>query len=347
MDARTFKKEMVAKKTPGVSREALDVMIERYIAEGKAEKRYIPDCIMDAAALDLESLSEGDDCFHLLARGLPAAQGELLVKQVEPWVESIRQELFGKEAPPFKSDETGYKKAVRWIKQEAEKQPKPSKKESERSRELDREIMDRLQKKTRLTRQHTRFEYRALILPYADLPDRWVKKLSVTIDKPLGPLADASEKIAETTGFRQHMVVAWILAGIRPALPGARLYTPVSPTWTMTPAGEIFTRRARIDIFSPDMKPSEIVELYKKAQDHLRPLHLSTRNRALLEVMEKFGDLEDGQEKRDYWEAVRKAYNDRKPKGARAYKNWEGPRMAFIRLDPIHKKPFPRLKGRA
>ena len=343
MDARKFKREVLEKAPPGISREAQDAAVESFLVEGKHEKYHLSDCIQAAAALDLETLPDkkNEDPFYQLAQVLPAAQGELLVKQVEPWIESIRRELFGKETPPFKS----YKSAVRWIKQEAEKQPKPSKKDLARLRELDSEITDKLQEVTRLSHQYARFEKRALIIPYADLPDRWVKKLYVTRDKPLGPLADESEKIAEKTGFRQVAVVAWILAGRRPALPGAQLETGFN--MAMTPAGEITTRRAAIDIFSPDLKPSEIIELYKKAQAYLRPLHLSARNRALLGVIQELGDLKDIQEKRDYWEAVCNEYNRRKPKGARAYKNWEGPRKAFIRLDPIHKKPFPRLEGRA
>src|SRR5450759_3841469 len=290
MDKRAVKRRVISEASnESLSYHNVDAAINVNVSQGKTQEKHVEECVFLALSYEIESASEKEDEVELKhyfpPHVFPTSQGELLVKQVESWIESIRRELFGKDQPPFKS----YPDAVRWMKQEAKKRPKPSKKDQKRVQELETEIIDKQKKRNRLTRQSgMSICWEALSIPYVDFPvrpDSWVEIMPVSFDKPLGPLAIDSKKISETTGFRQVEVVAWILSAERPVIPGARLYIPVSPTWTLTPAGEIFTRQARIDIFSPDLKPSEIVELYKKAQDYLRPFHLSARNRALLEIM--------------------------------------------------------------
>lgn len=342
MDARTFKKEVFKKAPPGLDRQMLEAAVKSFLDEGKHQGYQVKDCIQHAHSLAVATAREEDaPLFQFPPDMLVAGQGGLLIKHVETWIAAIRIELFGGPGAPF----TTYGRAVGWMKREAKKQPPLSEKDRKRLRVLDDEVMDRLQEYVSITRQKASFDRSGLVLPYADFPDRWVKKLPVRADKPLGPLAEESKKIAETTGFTQVAVVAWILADIRPALPGARLQIPA--TIAKTPAGHLIIRKATLEIFSPDVKAADLAKLCEKARATLRPLKLSERNKVLLETMERTGDLLEGQEKRDYWEAVRVEYNRARPRGAEPYTTWQGPRMAFRRLHENYREPFPRLERRA
>ncbi len=337
MKQSEFKQQVMAKAPGTTTRENLGEAIVIYVTSGKMEERHVEECLFYAESLDLmaatdDTLREARHYFP--PHAFPAAQGQEVVDAMTMEVESIRQSLFRSERPPYKT----YPAAVRWLKKTASALKAPTAKDLKRAQQLETEIIDMTGELARLARCPTSFEIPGpLHLPYVE--GGQVKYLKVYRDPPLGPLALESLKLAEKTGLSQAAVIAWILAGLEPILPAARLKIRIRPV------GNVFIRKAALEIWDPS---ADLEPLLKRVREELGPFGLKPRQRLLLDLLRENGDREPGEQRKDYWERFRLEYNQRarRIKGVGPYKNWYAPMTAFDRLDPMFKKDYPELQRR-
>lgn len=309
---------------------ALDVVVECFEQWGMIR----PDAIEQGAKL-AQRIALGSERSGLalpLTPGLLLDSGRL-TETIRPQVEQVRREVFGTTAAPFRS----LGMAARWIEETARRQPRASLRDRKQAKALEAEVLERLPRLGRLLRCWIRsFSYEVLGVPYAKPGAEWVHRVSAVPGSPLARLAEAARDLAGATGFSPVAIVAFILVGLEPLLPPARLTAhhvfPGAAAKVWVPP----RRWVTVDFLGRDLTFGQLRQLHRRIREGVGAVgrkRVTPAHQALLELVRQLGgEPQHGPRgsKRAFWEKVRAEWNQKHPE--RRYQTWRGPEMAYRRL---------------
>jgi hypothetical protein len=147
-----------------------------------------------------------DEDAQLDANALHEATRERFLREAEPYVRTIRAQVFGSEEPPWRP--TQFEQARTWVLGRLNGERRPSPAEGDQADALCHQL-------GKLDRSRIIRERPILYLDGEPFP--------LYTDSSLVPLADAAERIAGVTGFSKSAVTGWILSGEEPSLPRVRI----------------------------------------------------------------------------------------------------------------------------
>jgi hypothetical protein len=336
MKQQEFCQEVRKKAPTTVGQKALDAAIDYHVDNGDTQKWDVPKCIQLAWRIERYYSSEREDRDAGVVLSIFPVTPSLLIEsdtladEIKPWVEDTRMKMFNNVTAPFES----YDKATRWLLKEAKTIPKPSPDAQKRIKELvlGEDALASIHELQELSRLPVRgMSPKGLLIPYCTPGDEWVQHVAVSIDPPLGILADESKKIANATGFSHVSVVAYILADIKPLLPPARVNAFFN-TREMPDGRSINRQYVQVEFESGNITRKDLTDIYDQVRKGLRTSgrkRFSAKNQKVLEVVAQCGGTPGvGETGIQFWTRV----NATLPEDFR-YKNWEGVRKAYTRLD--------------
>lgn len=274
--------------------------------------------------------------FRLSSPGMSLTSDQL-VRALAPQAKALRERLFGGPRAPF----TSLKAAAEWIESNdyhatLASMTKEARERFEADRHEGHRVLDAATEMAFGARdllQQTVYGAHTVntLLDYAKPGSRSVHRVAADKPSPLYTLASKTEEMADRTGFSETALVAWVLVGIRPSLPTARI--EVNPRWTK---GIGHTRTVKIEVFVPGFTPSAWARLYDRVQAELGVTRydkpLTAKHQALMEIVTKLGGPPTGTRRGaviEFWERVRANYQR---KTGTEYTSWRGPMMLYRRL---------------
>lgn len=257
------------------------------------------------------------------------------LEAVAPWVEKVRAELraaFGGELVlPFRRAAA----AVEWIEREAARKSKPRRRLDRKRREqLTAEIYERLRALQELNcSELVGFRLPRLSLRYVKPGSEWVHKLALFSDSRLAPFARAVADMARVTGFPEHDLTLYVLAGIKPALAAASITTAKyfhrRPEHSVEGIGR---REVTVTIRSPELTREQFLAVHRKIRSEWgakrRPL--TPAHELLLTVVRELGGVPPARGAgAAFWRRVQKKIAGR---GGPQYETYRGAEVAWHRL---------------
>ena len=248
---------------------------------------------------------------------------------MRPVVEDLRRHYFGAPTVPFRS----YDKAVEWLQQQAVVTWKPNAQEMMRLTTDVIKAMNRFPKQYNLefglgTYGISFLKPKPILKSKPGSPPAGVVVTGVSFDKgsALEKLDKATESMSARSGCDRALCVAHVLSGAPLAL------RPLD--WEISWSGS-----GRYEVTIQILQPRAVTlpVLTKAFRVIRRQLGLAKKktrtngHQRLLRLVEKRGGVPN-QDKAEFWEDVRRAWNKAVPKGAHAYETWNGPMMAYRRL---------------
>lgn len=306
--------------------------------QGQFNKGHVNECIQKAISIDIarkKAKKEDKETNKDVTPGFrfPPAwfiEGDDLANVIEPWVEHVRNEIFGATSPPF----SDYQDAVEWLNNEEEKVPEVPKEDVEEAMRLMSEAKTKLWQVRQLLHHPVHpFRVEQSVVPYADLREPDVQYVLAPIDTPLGLLAEQSKAIAEATGLSQVSVVAYILANIDPVIRPI-VVQDCQRMSTMPDGAVVWRHHAEIEVNSGNISQDDFKLVFKQVKESIqtggRKKRLTRKHRTLLSVLGELGEQPTEETVKAYWTRVMIAYNERvKPEDR--YTHWDGPRKAYRR----------------
>lgn len=301
---------------------ALDAAIRTFIADGRQAAEDVRPC---------GDLAERFAVSHDNAARLPASGGLVLSSDqaadaIASDVERVRLEVFGSTKPPHSS----LAAAARWIEREAARRPSVTEAARSAASELQREAARLLAESARLVHEWPDGAGRRVVtLPYIKPGSDAVERVATWPGSSLARIAENAQGLADGTGFAPAAVVAYVLVGIRPLLPIARL-----TTHTRSTRGLGVLRWVTIELHSGAIAPRQFLALYDHARQELGvPAYskpLTSQHQALMETVKRLGgEPESGAGRAAFWKRVCSVLNQEH--GTR-YRTWRGPEMRYRRL---------------
>lgn len=183
-----------------------------------------------------------------------------LCEKITPWVENVRQDIFGSSKPPFKDD---IEKAVSWIHRKA-KEPLSEKDLKKRQRILKK--FDEIG--TLIQGIPWTISWNRPILTFPGNKG-YIEKVPADHPLELSNLEKVVNEMSKATGFEKYALTAFILTGIEPIL--SRVTVKHNNVMQTLPTGESLRRfNIAFDINSRDLTFEEIKELYDTYRKELR-----------------------------------------------------------------------------
>ncbi len=308
----------------------MNAAVEHYVKISRGDREHAVDCA--ALARRIAVSHKEDEAGQEPTAGLLLASDQLL-EVIRPEVERLRTNLFGMRTAPFKSLD----RAARWIEEAAVRQPVPSARGLMRARHLEGEILPRIRQLKAALHTEVLFEYRKLELEYIKPGTEWLRRVKVSPGSPLARLTSATHALAERTGLRGAGVLAFILAGIPPLLPAARIIRhQVFPGQRAD--GDLPRSWVTIDLYARDLSFTQLRGIYGQVRDSLGVMgskRIGVRHHVLAEIVRKFGGEPQRGNRRwgavtAFWERVREAVNRKCP--TEAFGSWRATERAYRRL---------------
>jgi hypothetical protein len=260
---------------------------------------------------------------------------ELLVRKLQPWVESTRKELFDCSEPPFASDV----EAVAWIENAANQACQLSSSKRQELYEIKCEIdaknheylaytgWDLLSEKKDRIVAYERPEGKGLKFirlaqpdPHAEYPAAW---------SPLLTLDRTTERMTEVTGFLRPSLISYILTGKSPRL---EPYT-VSVHTIFHDLTGVLRRQLTLDCYIRDITYSDCRDIFRqirKALNVTKKKAISDENQRFLDMIKWLGKPPQRNGATAYWEKFCLEWN--RQRGMRQYGDANAPRMRYRRL---------------
>lgn len=268
-----------------------------------------------------------------------------LSRQVRPWVEAVRQEVFGARQAPFARPED----AEAWLHGEVNRylgdSPDAERRgfhvgvwffepaEAPRREGWGAEEESRLSVLLRVIKGGLREA-----LERASVPGGPTALLRAILDGPLAVLEARTREIAEATGFAEADVLADLLCGTPPTQPSLRL--TIQQSFTPLPVGRGTVARAQVamTVYTRDLALSDFKHVYRAIRQQLlltkaRPI--TEQDREFLALVDRLGGVPAGKgQKKRLWEQVRQelARPAYRAQGFPHYKQWRCVRAKYMRL---------------
>lgn len=322
MNKNEFKERVISqsKLPPEILKQAIEAHLDIY---GTTEKEDVARCIQFAGILE-EAEKNAQPILGKPPRSY-FVMSELVAESIRPDVETIREHYFGNPSVPFKSK----KSALAWLNQMEE--PFPGTQGSKRFPGF-----DFYKEEERLTRtQGIRVKIRAW-LPSITFADN---DFAVFYGQALYRLAVETYDIADNCDFGQEGVVNYVLLGKKPLLNFFTIKTRRSPVIDKSNPPYALPLGVTININSIDLNEQQFRDLWKTMRSLFDKQHkkqLSQRQLILFGVVTSLGGgpAED-ETKTEFWTRVQQEFNRRIKRGQK-YKDWQGPRKAYLRLIESH-----------
>ncbi|NQT72023.1 MAG: hypothetical protein HQ553_04545 [Chloroflexi bacterium] len=265
---------------------------------------------------------------------------EYLSDKIEPWVITVRQEVFGSDDASFST----LHEAGEWMERQS--------KQDEHTVDFDfqayRETLPQLMRITKRGSPGARIEYyRWIRYPAANgkmkhvsfgapYPQDWSvhqMRESARGFSPLSWLGNETRIMERATGFKQPSLLMFILAGWKPLLLRYEAKATVVPQ--ELPTGEqLWTQTVHLKIRAGDLSQAELTDAYHSARHFLRIRKATKRNpehAQLYRLVRERGGPIKGVGAMSFWQSIQDELN-RGRESHRKYRTWRGPRNAYNRL---------------
>jgi hypothetical protein len=294
---------------------------------------------------------------------------DVVVEQLTPHIEQIRQELFGNHAPPFPTYEAavewlvgqGNEQWQRWQERNEQKQQEFRRKSGKGGIVLFSEPSElAIRQAQELAGAVYHFSYEQRRIPYTtsreDLipegskhnfhyfreryPDfypgveGWLWSIDIYEDSVLAKLEQKAYEFADTLGLEKADVIAWILADEKPTIPVFRMhneYKELKLPGKMT----LKNRYVVIEVLEPEhLTYHQIVQIYDSIRQDFnvtRVKALTMAHQRLRDIVKRLGGVPTQHgSKRVFWEQVRQEWN--REVGRDEYSKWRSLDMKYKRL---------------
>jgi hypothetical protein len=315
----------------GVPRKYVDAALKCFLEEGRTKDSDVALCLRYAQRI-LVSLERSANSVGIRLAGpsLDIDSAEM-IRLMAPEVDRLRRMLFRRRTAPFST----LKLAAEWIERTAAKRPALSRSEQKRAQLLREEIMERIRVLRQIRRTEIRFGFNASILAYAKPDSDWECSVSPVSGSALDDLAKSSERLVRATGFSQAAIVAYILVGIPPILPFARIR--VNDPFVTIGQGkdQRHFRRAYVslEVLSTDFTRKQFRKLYEEVRSAARIRHhkpLTERHAALSELVDSLGGPPTKRgELMSFWRTTMESWNQVHPEWVSTL---DALRLAYARL---------------
>jgi hypothetical protein len=223
---------------------------------------------------------------------------ELLRDLIEPDVKALRSELFGDSSAPFPN----YDDAVAWIEKESEV-GKPNR-DAQELRSIGRKVLNEaracFERWDGLLGFSQRFDVTLPMLKYVKPSCSRVVDRGYWSGSRLPRLHSFVERTAHRTGFPEEALVAFVLSGLSPLLPGITVTLSCAPFSSPRPP-EITIRLRKPNITFRDLHVA-----YEMVQQELKmvpPSFLGESDRELVEAIKKLGGVPE-KDKNEFWDDI-------------------------------------------
>jgi hypothetical protein len=349
MTSQEFRRRVLSHNGPGLPSEALSYAADCCVAEGRMAESAVDACVKLAGVLEgyAQSRQHPEETGTTIGVvDLPrtpesSITSAYLIRELQPWLENVRKDIFGCMAPPFSS----YEEALVWAQRTAPawllqahspraQEPAPHVATAGWSEEKWKRVD--VEKKAREWIEKRPYWQLMEMLDDVRLHTSargwaWENYALHNGEPALVFLERASRTMGQKTGFSQDDLVIYILLGIEPSLPPARIRRHSGNT--ALPTGRPFNRRyVTIEVYSHDVTPPQLRELHSTIRAFLniaKGKPLTEKDQRLFEIVRHLGGPPPQIEKR-FWERVQQLYNG-EPAVIR-YTTWRGPQIAFQRL---------------
>ena len=285
---------------------ALEIAIAHYESHGMTDKRHESDCIELAGLIAEICEPARDDVKRTdIIPGLDDSLTALdLSEAIQPWVQKVRQELFGTSEVPFRSKDL----AVKWL----EKQGAAKARSNPLADKLYAQILERVQKfrelkpvgvniifsKTWLTIEYQKAKKRDFVFCATDKLER---------------LAYAIGEMEKATRFRQTELLMHVLAGSGLLFPVGRVHiSPLRGVYNLPSGGAIPRYEARFECFSPrELKKAHLaafLDLVRRTFRITKTKRLTDQDRKLVDFFRRYG-RPPKQGNLQYWSKVARQWN--------------------------------------
>src|SRR5262245_7847964 len=117
MNAPEFRQRVMAQERPGLSRESLAFAVEYFVSQHRLSEGDVRACIELAGRLEAAYPPRQIETAVTATSPISISPGALIASEkwaaeLRPWVEQMRQDIFGNTQPPFKT----YEDAVQALK---------------------------------------------------------------------------------------------------------------------------------------------------------------------------------------------------------------------------------------
>jgi hypothetical protein len=114
MNAQEFRQQVMAQERPGLSKTNLAVAVDFFVSEGRTNRADLSACIQLAGRLEAAYPPQQPDTAMAATAPIVISPGAVIAsetwaEELRPWVERVRQEVFGDSHPPFKTYEDAAK----------------------------------------------------------------------------------------------------------------------------------------------------------------------------------------------------------------------------------------------
>ncbi|MEO7863563.1 MAG: hypothetical protein ABIU05_24625 [Nitrospirales bacterium] len=265
------------------------------------------------------------------AMGLTTPEALLSSRQLEaairPAVEQLRYDYFGATKVPFPS----YKKAVAWLRRQAVVLETPNKKQMARLFDDVREAMRRFPKDWDVS---CTFGSHGLPL-LASKPGALKEWVSFDRGTALEKLNKLAEAMSAGTGCDVALCAAHVLVGT------PLLLRPLHWGIELSAGCGLDRCSATVDILQPHAVTlpalSQVLRSIRKKLGISRKKTMTSRHERLIRIIQERGGA-PSRDKTAFWERVQRAWNKTELKGEHPYKTWQGPMMAYRRIQSQLKK---------
>ncbi len=275
-----------------------------------------------AERIRISSMQENEDMFNRESNVEISAQdlvsSDFLVRKITPWVNNIREELFGAPEPPFIED---LESAISWIETTARI-------DMENKNPAAASIKKEIYQIAEQQQTHVPFLRRDIFIPVNDK----IKSIFVQPGTLLYNLSKKVETVAGATGFSKPSVIAYILTGLEPVLPrvnislhSGRAKLPKNNEDKTGKSSTTLSRKSiKIEIHSADLSPQELKAIYDRYRQELnirKSKSLSNDQVKLFYlVYNRGGPPKEGA--KAFWQEIREVWNSNPAN--KPYKSWEG-----------------------
>lgn len=306
-------------------RDALELVISRYVQAGTYRRSDLPGCIATAASI-ARLREPAIAAAQLMSRAQPNLPDSHLLRAYAKKLSRLRRNLFGKVEPPFKS----YTDAAAWIKSKIGSARPLEEKETGK-------IVQRLQQ---LAADLTlRFEKSVAIslsipsLAYLSPDGEGTMYAKVPTDGPLELLKAFAEEVTSRTALAESTVVSWVLLGEEPR--AATVEVAYKPS-AVQPRIEILVR-------ADDLTENHWRSARRLAKTMVHPEGTgprAERDRVLLGLLKKMGGIPRHNRMQFYRQVHKALPAEHKPTSV------EGTRMWITRLKKRAPVLFASLQSR-
>lgn len=326
MTEKEFRELVYAQAPSDVPRGLLERALARHV-ERSGGRLYQTQCsdVWDDARAFMDLADEAGPSFAVQAAGVGEISAQL-ADALEEWVASWRERLRDRFGVPLPFAEIA--DAIEWVEAAAEDGEDFPRDDRERVREVmtDPHVREFLGIRDPRTRLSIHSYQPSLAIP--DFDNRVVRHIPPHPGGPLFALAEEVEDIARRTAFDEWRILMFVLSGLRPRLPAARIKTRQfqaaklpTGTWINSPSA------VEITFYTPELTAQALQEVYQEIKSRFWGVDedalLTDRQRLALEVVRELGKPQPNQWE-DFWTKVGERMTER-TNGAISYTTPQGP----------------------